>query len=200
MTHTIFLWIHIAAGSFALIAGGIAAIAEKGGPLHLRSGRYFALAMGITALSAILLSILRFNPFLLSIGFFTAYLTGCGYLWAQRIPLSRRHLIGKRLGILGLLTAAGMYYVAFAFPVLNVVLLVFGTILAAMSGADTFRQKVPKNPIALHGGRMGGAYIAATTAFLVVNVEWGVLPWLLPTVVGSPLIAIGIRRYAKRKV
>ena len=199
MTHTIFLWIHIAAGSFALISGGIAALAEKGGSLHLRSGRYFALAMGITAVSAVALSILNFNPFMLSIGFFTAYLTGGGYLWALRIPLQRRHAIGKRVGILGLITAAGMLYLAFSGSGINVVLLVFGSILTGLAGADAFRQKIPKNPVALHGGRMGGAYIAATTAFLVVNVQWGAVGWLLPTVIGSPLIAFALRKYARRR-
>jgi len=199
MTHTVFLWIHIAAGSLALIAGGISAFAAKGSPLHLRSGRYFVISMAITAISALVLSVLNYNPFLLSIAFFTAYLIGSGYLWAQRIPLARRHLIGRRVGVLGLLTAAGMFYTAIDGTSWNVVLLVFGSILAVMSGADAFRQKPPKNPIALHGGRMGGAYIAATTAFLVVNVEWGVLGWLLPTAIGSPLIAYGLARYGKRK-
>jgi hypothetical protein len=46
---------------------------------------------------------------------------------------------------------------------------------------------------------MGGAYIAASTAFLVVNVEWGVVGWLLPTAIGSPLIAFALRKYRKRR-
>ncbi len=199
MTHTIFLWIHIAAGSIALITGGIAAFAEKGGKLHLRSGRYFAFAMAITAISAVLLSILNYNPFLLSIGFFTAYLVGSGYLWAQRIPLKRRHLMGRYIGVAGIFTALGMFYVAISFTVLNVVLLVFGSILAIFSISDAFRQSPPKNPIALHGGRMGGAYIAATTAFLVVNVEWAIVAWLLPTAIGSPLITYALWKYGKRR-
>ncbi len=200
MTQTIFLWIHIAVGSIALLAGGIAAFAVKGSSLHKRSGRFFAMSMALTAVSAIALSIMNYNPFLLSIGFFTAYLVGSGYLWAQRMPLQRRYRMGRYIGMAGVLTAAGMFYVALSYPVMSVVLLVFGGILLFMAGADALRRKPPKNPIALHGGRMGGAYIAATTAFLVVNVEWTIAAWLLPTVVGSPLIAIGIRRYAKRGV
>jgi len=199
MTHTVFLWIHIIAGSVALIIGGIAALAEKGGKLHLRTGFYFAVAMAITAISAVVLSILNYNPFLLSIGFFTAYLVGSGYLWAQRIPLARRHVLGRYIGAAGIITAIGMFYTAIDGSSWNVVLLVFGSILAIFSGSDAFRQKPPKNPIALHGGRMGGAYIAATTAFLVVNVEWTVVAWLLPTAIGSPLIAISLRRFAKRR-
>src|SRR5687768_10829076 len=41
-----------------------------------------------------------------------------------------------------------------------------------------------------HVGGMGGSYIALVTALLVVNVGEALpIVWLLPTVVGSPLIA-----------
>jgi hypothetical protein len=41
-----------------------------------------------------------------------------------------------------------------------------------------------------HIGRMMGTYIAATTAFLVVNIHSDIrwLPWLIPTFIGTPLI------------
>jgi hypothetical protein len=45
---------------------------------------------------------------------------------------------------------------------------------------------------------MSGSYIAATTAFLVVNIQlpqynWTL--WLLPTVIGSILISRSVRKY-----
>ena len=49
-----------------------------------------------------------------------------------------------------------------------------------------------------HLGSMSGSYIAATTAFLVVNIQlpqfnWTL--WLLPTLIGSILIVRAIRKY-----
>jgi hypothetical protein len=55
--------------------------------------------------------------------------------------------------------------------------------------------------IAAHVSGQGGSYIAMTTALLVVNWEGlvgesglvSILPWFLPTMVGTPLIALTIR-------
>jgi hypothetical protein len=43
---------------------------------------------------------------------------------------------------------------------------------------------------------MGGSYISAVTAFVVVNFQFqpGFVLWLLPTAIGSPLIAMAIRK------
>lgn len=51
-----------------------------------------------------------------------------------------------------------------------------------------------------HIGRMGGAYIAIITAFLVINLTFlpDMVAWLGPTFIGSPLITFYIRRYKKR--
>jgi uncharacterized membrane protein len=49
--------------------------------------------------------------------------------------------------------------------------------------------------LARHIGGMGGSYIALVTALMVVNLR-GVttLVWFIPTVIGSPLIALAITR------
>jgi hypothetical protein len=49
-----------------------------------------------------------------------------------------------------------------------------------------------------HLGSMGGSYISATTAFVVVNVDfpqYGWVLWILPTIVGSTLITFTIIKY-----
>ena len=53
-----------------------------------------------------------------------------------------------------------------------------------------------KDRIVLHLNRMGGASIATLTAVFVVNVQTSpaVIAWLLPTVVGTPLIIYWTRR------
>lgn len=193
------LYLHVVAGTAALLSGGVAAIAEKGKDTHIRSGRVFALAMAVTALSAILLSLLRPNPFLLGIGFFTAYLTASGWIWMRRIPLMLRVRYARRIAYGGFATAAYMLFETFAYKQVNVILLVFALILLIMATPDIFRRKNPKSPVTLHGARMGGAYIAALTAFIVVNIDFGIWGWLAPSAVGSPLIALSIRRFSTKK-
>ncbi|MBC7922645.1 MAG: hypothetical protein H7Z75_16310, partial [Ferruginibacter sp.] len=53
----------------------------------------------------------------------------------------------------------------------------------------------------MHIERMGGAYIATVTAFLVVNVrvEPAFIPWLLPGLLGGFGIRYFVRKYALEK-
>ena len=61
--------------------------------------------------------------------------------------------------------------------------------------------------LAAHVAGQGGSYIAMTTALLVVNTQGvgesggigAVAPWLLPTLVGTPLIAYTVSQVARGK-
>jgi hypothetical protein len=83
----------------------------------------------------------------------------------------------------------------------GIVFIVFGSIGSGMSVQDmrTFRGKstIVNFWLTTHLQRMLGSYIAALTAFLVVNNTLlpGVVAWLLPTVVVLPLILKWTRRY-----
>lgn len=49
-----------------------------------------------------------------------------------------------------------------------------------------------------HIGSMGGSYISAVTAFVVVNIQlpqYGWVLWILPTLIGSVMIARTILKY-----
>jgi hypothetical protein len=49
-----------------------------------------------------------------------------------------------------------------------------------------------------HIGSMGGSYVAAVTAFVVVNIQlpqYGWVLWVLPTAIGTAIIAQTIRKY-----
>jgi FtsH-binding integral membrane protein len=109
--------------------------------------------------------------------------------------------MAKRIGIMGMAFAAYMLRTAYVKPDLNIILLVFALILLIMSSIDLFRKPDPSKAASLHGGRMGGAFIASVTAFLVVNNDFmhPLIAWLGPTVIGSPLIALGIRNFYRRK-
>jgi hypothetical protein len=52
-----------------------------------------------------------------------------------------------------------------------------------------------------HIGSMGGSYISATTAFVVVNIQlpqYGWVLWILPTMIGGTIITFTIRKYKRQ--
>jgi uncharacterized membrane protein len=72
--------------------------------------------------------------------------------------------------------------------------------VATFSYANAFvgwRAARKRNPgwLPVHIGGMGGSYIALVTALLVVNLgDVTPIVWFVPTVIGSPLIALAINR------
>ena len=57
--HSGLMWIHIAAGLIALLAGAAAAVARKGGRVHARAGTGFAVSMLVLGVSALILGPFR---------------------------------------------------------------------------------------------------------------------------------------------
>jgi len=71
------------------------------------------------------------------------------------------------------------------------------TLAAALAGRE-LRRRRPPGWLPLHISLMCGSYVSLTTALLVVNLGLGsVLAWVLPTVVGPPLIARRAARAAR---
>jgi len=196
------LFAHIATGGLALVAGLVAAFLRKGSRRHSQSGKVFAVFMATSAVIAVALSLIHPNPFLLGIGFFTLYLVSSGWIWIRRMPFGKKVKVAKAIGAVGILSAAYMIYVGYSRESSGIILYVFGGILAFLSSTDLILKTVPAKAAGKHGGRMGGALIAAFSAFVVTNVDF--LPplvlWLGPTVIGTPLIILGIRKYYKGKV
>jgi len=69
---------------------------------------------------------------------------------------------------------------------------------AALAGWFVRRRHSP-GWLQVHVGLMCGSYVSFLTAFLVVNGH-SPLAWVLPTVIGSPLIAMAARRAANAPV
>jgi uncharacterized membrane protein len=206
---------HILVGTSALGSGLIAIFAAKGRKNHNKSGRIYELSMYAVALTAILMTLLKFNPFLLAIGIFSLYLTYSGKRALFYFRLRETYQVGlpdKLPSLAGLVTALFMI----GFPVWQMlvqgslfvpVLAVFGAALLFSSLGDlaTFRKPElftagNKRWLLKHIGMMGGAYISTVTAFLVNNVhiqqQW--LVWVLPTIIGSFLIARAIRNWSSK--
>lgn len=200
MFHAI-LYLHIAAGTGALIAGTVAMIAAKGFRIHRLSGKVFLVSMITTAISAIGLSIMHSSNFLLAIGLFALYLVISGWNWAQNAPPHFRKRITQTIGLLGIGFATFMLFRALIQEgTQGSILGIFGGIMLVLAISDFTIPKTKVSYVPRHAGRMGGAYIAAATAFLVVNVDFlpALVVWLGPTVMGSILISVLITKWIRR--
>lgn len=194
MIYHFLLSIHIAAGSSALATGLVAMLTKKGSAWHKRAGRVFAVCLLLSCLTAVGLSLLKPNPMLMAIGAFTFYLVASGWCYAHGPGQAFRIA-----GVLGIVSAGGLVVQWFEGAAgARVVLSVFILIQSWLAVSDFKLLKDPQDRIRRHIGRMGGAYIAAMTAFLVVSVQ--VLPWYVawfaPTLAG----AVGIRHALGRQM
>lgn len=215
---TISLAIHITAGFGALAGGSVAIVARKGQRVHKAAGRLFFWCMVAVAVTAVHLSVVHPNPFLLFISLFSFYLTWSGYRairWKEKALSPGVRLFNNVFIPLMFISGLAMVTISVAdwmeFPIpeglneFELLLLVFGIINSLFAGYDLLRQYhlAPSSRfwwINQHIGRIGGAFIAACTAFLVVNLTFlpALVTWLGPTLIGSPLIAYSIRRHRQR--
>ena len=201
-TAQILIYIHAATGGIALLGGTLALMTKKGGRIHRRSGLVFFYSMLLSALLALIVAILpgHLSPFLFSIGLFSSYFILSGYS-SLRFKKKHFNLIFDQM-LAALLILTGMTMIVYAFLLdsnLNAVLIVFGSMGVFFGTRDlrSFkdRKSLRKKWLQRHIGNMTGGYIAATTAFLVVNeVLPGLANWFLPTVLGSIYISYWINK------
>ncbi|WP_375437825.1 DUF2306 domain-containing protein [uncultured Hymenobacter sp.] len=206
---------HIAAGTIALLAGLVPMLGHKGGSLHVRVGRLYTYCMMAVAVTAVLLCV--FQPltqsrlFLTGVAVLSFYLSFTGWRAARRrsavLPAADLALgaISSLVGLLMVGTGLWLQAIIFAF---------FGGLICLFAGLDTWRGLRAQPVLSLepwlfrHFIRMGGSYISAATAFIVVNVghwlpteapHWlRLVGWLAPTLLGSFLISRTVRRYRAR--
>ena len=165
--------------------------------------------MLLVGVSAIILCVLKFNPFLLIVGLFSLYMAITGY---RSIGLSADKPVNLQTDwfVWGLTLCVMLFYVLVYLQSANTgmapVLLVFSTILLLMLILDFkfLKKKQTRNRQQLlrrHISRMGGAYIATVTAFFVTNVhlEPAFISWLLPTAIGTPAITYFQNKYTGKK-
>lgn len=217
MTH-ILLIIHIVAGFAALAAGFIAIITKKGNGWHIWSGRIYFWSMVLVSITALFLSVVRPNLFLLFISLFSFYLTWSGYQsirWKNKPLPAGIHIFNKLLVPLFFVTGVIMIGLSLAtllgvirhqlLQQSSIVLLVFGMIFAIFTARDLslrvgWMSRSKFQWMFDHIQGMLAAYIATFTAFLVVNVTFlpMVVVWLAPTVIGTPLIAYWVRKFKQK--
>lgn len=189
-------YVHAPLGGIALLTGGISLIAIKGSNVHKKSGKIFFFSMLFSALSAFIISVLpnHESPFLFSIGLFSIYFLISG-LRSLNFKQKEFHLkIDKIIAYLITLTGIVMIlYPIVLYSKLNIILTVFGAvgIVFGLRDLKLFKdiQRLKKNWLKLHLGKMTGGYIAAVSAFFVVNqILPGIWNWFVPGIVGSGYI------------
>jgi hypothetical protein len=202
------IYAHAVLGSVALIAGGVAAAAKKGGHLHRSSGKAFFVAMLAAIAAAIPAIVARRNVFLALLAPFAVNLLLRGWLVAQ--ARLRRHPANGKLAwsVLGLsasssigMLAVGVYWLTHGASVVGFggVCLGLGTLGLRVAARDLVSlRSIEPAPLSDHISGMLGAYTAAVTAFTAVNLHQDVFPpvlvWLIPPAVG----VVAIRRCTKR--
>lgn len=205
-------WTHILAGFVAFFIAPVPLLTAKGGKTHRRWGKIYFWAMAVVAASAMVLAMWRPVLFLAFVAVFSFYFAFRGYrVLSRKYPLQGQgpgaiDWAGAVLACLGsmALIVLGVVRPNPVWAQLGVVAVAFGIIGVVLSANDIWRFLHPPTDKKFwwyaHMGGMIGSYIAAVSAFSVVNFHF--LPteirWLWPSAVGVPGIFIWIGYYQRK--
>jgi uncharacterized membrane protein YidH (DUF202 family) len=190
--------IHILAGTIALLSAVFAICSEKGKRTHITAGKTYYWGMVLIFLTALPMSIITENIFLLLIAIFSFYLAFAGRRFAQNRTGIASRIDWMAVGLM-IVTGLGMWVLAIFYYIESnsqyITLFIFGFLAIALGFTDykthKHQEATGKKRIARHLTNMMAGTIAVVTAVLVVNVniepQW--LPWVLPTLLITPVIA-----------
>jgi uncharacterized membrane protein len=206
-----FLIIHIIGGATSLLSGLVAMLTQKGGRPHRLAGKIYFGGMTAVFIGAVVVAIAHRNDFLLMVGFFSYYMTVRGYRILSLKKLDRGQKFAPLDWII-ISVSAIFIFTLITWGVwawmqgsgMGIVGLVFGFIGLTFLVNDIKSYVNPPTEKMhwwyTHISSMGGSYIAATTAFIVVNIQ---LPhyqwvlWIIPSIIGGVLIGRTIRKYKR---
>jgi len=204
---------HIASGSMALLAGGVALVASKGRRVHRGAGRLFRRLMVVVLVSAVATLPFRGNAFLGSLAVFAAYLTFSGVRILRRRHGAAPTALDAMAAVVALVIGVTLSLLAVARPpvqgIATVVSVLGGVVMFAtydlISQRARFSVRWPHAWVYEHIWKMVAAYTAVVSAF-----SGGVLPlfeppWrqLWPTLASTPLTLwffIAYRRRMRRGI
>lgn len=201
------LWLHVFAGSLALLAAVIAISLRKGSPRHNLVGLIYFGAMMTVAVTALPVSIIRPNLMLFFVALFSSYMAYAGWRFGKRARyiMNRPPIIEWGMLVVGAAMIVTGFIQVFTSVPLGWVLVAFGAIglmfavqdLRGWGQTEDFGTRISN-----HLSHMLGGTIATVTAVLVQQViprldpasPFKVIVWLAPTVIITPLIVIWARK------
>lgn len=211
------IYSHILCGGMVLLLGLVQMFNRKGGKSHLVIGKIYVTAMWWICGSALLIILFyRFNAFLMVIAALTFYSSFTGVRVLKRKTIGKEKWYDWAVAIvtacfgIGLIIYAILTYLNHPEDKILVFLyLIFGffTFFNAFQDLHFFVSQTVGMELwwlKQHIGAMGGSYIAAVTAFAVQNpnllmpgssYQW--LLWILPTIIGSPIIAKASKKWTR---
>ena len=222
---SVLLLAHVVAGTVALLIFWVPVVVRKGGSVHRQSRRIYVYAMWVVICTAFLLSVINLIQGRVVIAAFLGFLTlltgkplwmGVAILANKRkvTPLYERTLMA--LNIANVVTGLGLIALGFTLPSKGAAILmyVFGFLGVVNIGELVAQLRstpyAGQNWLHRHIEGMGTSGIAAHTAFLAFGANrfigdlfasyWAMLPWLAPTVIGTILIRLAVRKYIKKSV
>jgi len=211
---------HIVCGGTVLLLGLVQMLRQKGTKGHIALGKIYVGAMWWICLSALgIISFYRFSAFLLVIAVLTFYSSFTGVRVLKRREIGSEKWYDWAVAIITMVIGLGL--IGYAVDIIvnhpgNTILALLCTIFGfftfynAFSDLRFFVKKQTNSKLwwlKQHIGAMGGSYIAAVTAFAVQNpdlfmpgssYQW--LLWILPAVIGNPIIAIVSKKWTREAV
>lgn len=202
------LWLHIAAGTIAVLAGVGALVTSKGGWRHRQAGKAFLVSMGVVVATVFVLVILNptsFRIILTLVAIFSGYLAFSGYrMLSRKRPTDTAHRLDWAAAGCVILACLGLGLWGINWVLggrsFGIVMTIFGAIGIAFGTLDMriFQADESGDWMVSHLQRMIGAFIATVSAVSAVNFTsmLGIGAWLWPTAVGVPLIYYWSNKYS----
>jgi uncharacterized membrane protein len=203
--------LHVFFGTVALVVAPAAVFARKGGRWHQRCGFAFMLAMAIVLFSAGFLWQAKGHLFLVPLGAVSGYLVFNGY---RNIARHRRRVpdpFEDRVDLLaaGIAVTAGLAVIYLAATAatelmfsIRPALVGIAAIAVCFAMNDVLGFTAPRMKTGWLVGHFAGmiaSYIAAVTAFVVINAHDVpmILRWLVPSLAGGSVIVTYTLRYVR---
>lgn len=212
LTINILIYVHAFFGGLGLVTGLISASIKKGSSTHKKAGKIFSYAMVTSSLISLFVARMpgHENLFLFLIGVFTLYMVLAGnraLTFKSKVKLNA-DIVDYLISGTMFLTSAIMIIVGTLEIIQktdnSVLYIFFGGfgILLTLNDFKTFRTFRENKDARLksHLGRMIGALIASTTAFLIAGLNIGtLLIWILPSILGTGYILYWTRKLRLEK-
>ncbi len=203
--------LHVVFGTVALVVAPAAVIARKGGRWHQRWGTAFMAAMAVVLFSAGFLWQAKGHLFLVPLGTVSGYLVFSGYRNVvrrrRRVPSPVQDRIDVAAAGVAIAAGLGVIYLAgtAATPLMFSIrpaLVGIGAIAICFASNEVLGFAAPRLKVGWLLGHFAGmiaSYIAAATAFIVINAHDVpmMLRWLVPSLAGGSVIVAYTLRYVR---